>query len=131
MAKIFSVGGAKLYGSISVSGSKNAALPIIAATLLTDHTITLSNTPDLCDVRDMLQLISCHVKDVTFDRNIFTVKSSDKKDFYQPNSDDAYSRIRASCLLLGPLLAKKKRAQIIMPGGCATFLAFFYCSRLV
>jgi UDP-N-acetylglucosamine 1-carboxyvinyltransferase len=117
-------GGTSLKGSIIVGGSKNASLPIMAASLLTDDTLTLSNVPNLTDIITMTHLLINHGIKVTIDGangNKFgkTIKltGGSINNFESPY--EIVRKMRASILVLGPLLAKYKKAKVSLPGGCA------------
>ena len=105
-----------LKGSIAVSGSKNAALPIMAATLLTDEKCVLHNVPDLMDIRTMADILRVLGKVVTFEHGTMTVTAGKKKSYFAPY--DLVRTMRASFCVLGPLLAKCKKAKVSLPGGC-------------
>lgn len=111
-------GGCPLEGRTSVNGSKNAALPILAAALLTDEPLTLAGVPDLADIRNMLRLLGelgCDVPDRIDDSlDITTIDSTSDHARY-----DIVRTMRASVCVLGPLLAMRGRARVSMPGGCA------------
>src|SRR4051812_15163572 len=111
-------GGRRLEGSIRPGGNKNAALPILAACLLTDEPIVLRNLPDIQDVRVMLQIIEALGAGVErIEENVVRIHA---KDECSPEPDPDLSRkIRASILLAGPLLARCGRATIAKPGGDA------------
>ncbi|MFH1772711.1 MAG: UDP-N-acetylglucosamine 1-carboxyvinyltransferase [Candidatus Omnitrophota bacterium] len=110
----------KLSGNIVVSGSKNAALPIMAATILTDDKCVIHNVPNLMDVRTMIKILDVLGKKISFANNTLTV--STKKVSSRYNCYTApyrlVSTMRASFTCLGPLIAKRKRAKISLPGGC-------------
>ena len=117
MDKIKIIGGASLDGRIKVSGSKNSALPILAATLLTDEEIIIKNVPHLSDIDSMLGLLkSLNVK-INFQSNICYLHPRKPKSFIAPY--DLVRKMRASFLILGALLAKYGKAEVSMPGGCA------------
>ena len=106
----------RLRGSIAVSGSKNAALPIMAATLLTDEKCVLHNVPDLMDIRTMAEILKILGKVITFDHGTMTVIAGKKRSYFAPY--DLVRTMRASFCVLGPLLAKCKKAKVSLPGGC-------------
>ena len=106
----------QLSGIVKVSGSKNAALPIMAATLLTDQECVINNVPDLMDVRTMVKILEVLGKEVNFQDNILRVKSQKNKSFVAPYK--LVRTMRASFCCLGPLLAKRLRAKVALPGGC-------------
>jgi len=110
-------GGKKLSGEVSISGAKNSALPIIAASLLTDKEVVLKNIPDLIDVRTMIELIEYLGADVAFKRNTVKIHTRNIKKIDAPY--DIVRKMRASYYVLGALLAREKRAKVSLPGGCA------------
>ena len=121
MDKLRMVGGTPLKGEVVIAGAKNAALPILCACLLTDQPIVLRNVPDLQDVRTMLKLLQEIGVTVTFpdsdDRSHLVLNASDIK-----SSQATYEMVktmRASILVLGPLLARMHSAKVSLPGGCA------------
>ncbi|GAO98587.1 UDP-N-acetylglucosamine 1-carboxyvinyltransferase [Caedimonas varicaedens] len=122
MDKIRIIGGTPLYGEIRISGAKNAALPLISASLLTDETLTLRNLPDLADVQTFKSLLAHLGVEITFDHDreghhFGTLKASSIKSTEAPY--DQVRKMRASFLVLGPLLAREGRAKVSLPGGCA------------
>ena len=130
MDKIRIVGGTPLEGSIQISGSKNASLPIMIASILTDQELILDNLPNLSDI-SRLELILRNLGAVierdknsetsNNQKNINVPKTSIKlQKFLSLNADyENVSKMRASFLVLGPLLAREKFAKVSMPGGCA------------
>ncbi len=112
------VGGSRLKGVVEIGGAKNAALPIMAASLLVDGETVLSNVPDLADVRQMQLLLGrLGVKSERDESGALHLRVEDEM-----NSHAEYelvSKMRASVCVMGPLLAKRRRAQVSMPGGCA------------
>ncbi len=110
-------GGAKLNGSIQISGAKNSALPVIAATILSDKPVTLTNLPNVVDIRTLLKLLD--ILGGTVEHN----KTVAKIDNGTMNSTKAVyeivSQMRASILVLGPLLARFGECEVSLPGGCA------------
>ncbi|MDD5686958.1 MAG: UDP-N-acetylglucosamine 1-carboxyvinyltransferase [Elusimicrobia bacterium] len=117
MDKIIINGGRKLSGDVEISGSKNAALPILIATLLTDEKCIIKNVPKLEDNVTVLKLLKHLGKKIKKEKNTITI-SADKK----IKTDAPYelvSKMRASILVAGPLLARFKEAKISLPGGCA------------
>lgn len=111
-------GGKPLNGSVKISGAKNAALPIFAATLLAPGEFTLENIPDLMDVRTIIKIITefgCKVTKTGPDGYI--VDSSGVNNHEAPY--ELVKTMRASCLALGPLIARLGRARVSLPGGCA------------
>ena len=120
MQKIVINGGNFLQGKINVSGSKNASLPIMAASILTDETLELENVPDLVDVHTMSQVLSSLGVSVVSQN-----ESKNNLSFTYSDSDsviaeyDLVRKMRASILVLGPLLARTRHASVSLPGGCA------------
>ena len=110
-------GGKALSGSIAVLGSKNAALPILAATLLTEAPCTIRNVPRIEDIFRMIELIEGIGAKVVW-KNERTVEITAKHIDPSKLDDVAISRLRASVLLVGPLLARQKKLSFNQPGGC-------------
>ena len=117
MARFFIEGGARLSGDVCVSGAKNSALPIIAAALLTDKKVVLKNIPDVMDVRTMFELAVHLGAHIEYRRNILKIHTPRLKRVEAPY--DIVTRMRASYYVLGSLIARKRRAIVAMPGGCA------------
>ena len=118
MDRILIRGGRVLSGNIPVSGAKNAALPLMAAGLLADGPLTLTNAPDLADVATMAGLLAHHGLDVERDKTARSITiSGAATDLEAPY--DLVRKMRASVLVLGPLLARHGRARVSLPGGCA------------
>jgi len=117
MDKLVVEGGKALYGDVAASGAKNAALPLIAATLLAPGRHVLENVPDLRDTRTFLRLMED--LGVTHERqgDRVTIDATEVKDVEA--SYDLVKTMRASVLVLGPLLARRGRAKVSLPGGCA------------
>jgi UDP-N-acetylglucosamine 1-carboxyvinyltransferase len=112
------VGGNRLRGTIPIGGAKNSALPIMAACILLDGETRLSNVPDLADVRQMQTLLERLGVNVTRDADgTMRLKVEDESNVHAEY--ELVSRMRASVCVMGPLLAKRRRAQVSMPGGCA------------
>ncbi len=109
-------GGHKLYGKVSVSGAKNAALPALAATLLCKGEHLLENIPWLLDVSTMLELLER--LGAQYEREGHTVRVDTSSLESTEASYDIVSRMRASFLVLGPLLAREGEAKVALPGGC-------------
>ena len=118
MEKLLIKGGRKLSGEINCSGAKNAALPMIAATILSDDDITLRNLPYLQDITTMFELMGSMGAKITLDESMNFILSSatihDTEARYE-----LVKTMRASILVLGPLVAKFGNAKIALPGGCA------------
>lgn len=111
-------GGRKLDGEIRISGAKNAALPIIAAALLADGPVLLSNIPHLRDITTMLALLAnMGVRTTLDDRMRVEIDPRETRKFIAPY--ELVKTMRASILVLGPLLARFGEAEVSLPGGCA------------
>jgi UDP-N-acetylglucosamine 1-carboxyvinyltransferase len=110
-------GGRRLSGRIRVDGSKNATLPLMAAALLTDEPIRLRNAPDLSDVRNMAGLLGELGVDLRRSGDELHLRSSDPERSHARY--EIVRTMRASICVLGPMLAKRRRAVVSMPGGCA------------
>ena len=118
MEKLLIKGGNKLSGKINCSGAKNAALPMIASTILSDEKVTLKNLPYLQDITTMFELLGSMGADILLDEDMnFTIQSNNLKDIEARY--ELVKTMRASILVLGPLLAKYGKARIALPGGCA------------
>ena len=105
MEKLKIIGGNKLSGSISSSGAKNAALPMLAATILSDKQITFQNLPYLQDITTMFEILGSMGADILLDEDMnFTIQSNNLKDIEARY--ELVKTMRASILVLGPLLAK-------------------------
>lgn len=117
MDKFIIKGGVKLKGEVRISGSKNAALPILMATLLTDEPCIIRRVPNLRDIRTTIKILEELGKKVTFQEGTVTVKAKHK--LHTTVSYDLVKQMRASFWVAGPLLARFKKAVIPMPGGCA------------
>ncbi|OIJ41515.1 UDP-N-acetylglucosamine 1-carboxyvinyltransferase [Massilia timonae] len=117
MDKLQIVGGKRLAGEISVSGAKNAALPILCAGLLTAGDLQLSNVPRLHDVRTMLKLLEKTGLKVVQDDEKVTLNGGAIDTLEAPY--ELVKTMRASILVLGPLLARFGEAKVSLPGGCA------------
>ena len=117
MDKLKIAGGRPLRGTIRIAGAKNATLPELAAALLTDGLLRLRNVPDLRDVRTMLRVLEQLGARVERDGSTVSVQLSKVASFEAPY--DLVKTMRASVLVLGPLLARHGRARVSLPGGCA------------
>ena len=109
-------GGRRLEGSVTVSGAKNACLPILAATLLSDEKSIIKNIPALRDMSTMLKILKNFGVRVQQDGSTVTVEPGGYKKYIAPY--ELVSTMRASVCVLGPLLAKQRRAEVSFPGGC-------------
>ena len=110
-------GGTKLSGAIDISGAKNSALPVIAATILSNQELKLTNLPNVVDIRTLLKLVGMLGGEVEHDGTVATINNGSM------NSTKAVyeivSQMRASILVLGPLLARFGECEVSLPGGCA------------
>ena len=117
MDKLKIIGNKKLSGSIKVSGAKNSALPVMVASLLSNEGLCIKNLPELADITTMkLLLKNFGLKIKQSDSSIF-IDSSKIKNCIADY--DLVRKMRASILVLGPLLARFKKAKISLPGGCS------------
>lgn len=115
MDKILVHGGHKLNGAIRISGSKNSALPILAAALLTKEQVTIHHVPDLSDIHYMLQILAslgCEVERASGTVTIRAEKIVTEAPY------EIVRKMRASVCVLGPLLGREKEATVSLPGGC-------------
>ena len=117
MKKLEVFGANKLKGQIKISGSKNASLPILAATLLSNKKIHLSNLPIVKDIETMINLLQSLGSVTKFNKKIFTINNSKQNKKFA--SYNLVKTMRAGILVLGPLLAKFGQAKVSLPGGCA------------
>jgi len=111
------IGGGKLSGNVKISGAKNSALPVIAATILSDKPTTLTNLPNVVDIRTLLKLLTMLGGKVEHNDTVAVVDNgtiNSTKAVYE-----IVSQMRASILVLGPLLARFKVCEVSLPGGCA------------
>lgn len=116
MDKIVINGGKPLQGNVQISGAKNAALPVLTAALLTEGTCTFSNIPDLVDIKTTYKLLRNMGVEIEGDS---TVKISAEKITNSVAPYDLVKTMRASILVLGPLVARMGHARVSLPGGCA------------
>jgi UDP-N-acetylglucosamine 1-carboxyvinyltransferase len=117
MDKIIVEGGKQLKGTVAISGAKNAALPILASSLLTDGTCRYSNVPDLHDIRSIVQLLQSLGAHVEREGDTVVANAASLASSEAPY--DLVRKMRASILVLGPLVARLKHARVSLPGGCA------------
>jgi UDP-N-acetylglucosamine 1-carboxyvinyltransferase len=126
MDKIRIMGGRRLSGTIAISGAKNAALPLMAACLLTKGTLTLKNLPHLMDITTMVSLLTQHGATFTLDGSgakgdcvggVIALCADNINNLEAPY--EVVRKMRASVLVLGPLLARFGKAKVSLPGGCA------------
>jgi UDP-N-acetylglucosamine 1-carboxyvinyltransferase len=117
MDKILITGGKKLKGEVTISGSKNAALPIQVATLLTDAECTLLNMPQLRDIATMNEVLRAIGMNIKGKKDNYAYQAKGKLKNMAPY--DLVKTMRASVLVVGPLLARLGEAKVALPGGCA------------
>jgi UDP-N-acetylglucosamine 1-carboxyvinyltransferase len=118
MDKLLITGGRVLDGTLRISGAKNAALPILAGVLLTEEPVLISNVPHLHDVTTMIELLGCLGADVIVDEKLrVEVAAADLRSLQAPY--ELVKTMRASFVVLGPLLARFGKAEVSLPGGCA------------
>ena len=126
MKKLVITGGKKLYGSVQIAGAKNASLPLMVASILTDEKLTLANLPHVADISTMANLLtSLGIKisldgtdeDRGFNGRVMVLDAATIENPVAPY--DLVCKMRASILILGPLLARFGKAKVSLPGGCA------------
>ncbi len=118
MDKLIISGGVRLNGEISISGAKNSALPILAATLLIDKPVNIGNLPHLHDITTMIEVLGCMGVSVVVDERMrVEVNAGTISNFVAPY--ELVRTMRASILVLGPLLTRFGEARVSFPGGCA------------
>ncbi len=118
MDKLIITGGSRLEGEVRISGAKNSALPILAATLLADEPVTISNLPHLHDITTMLELLRQMGVELTVDEKL-NVEIDPRTLTSTVAPYELVKTMRASILVLGPLLAHFSHAEVSLPGGCA------------
>ena len=117
MQKLEVFGANKLKGQIKISGSKNASLPILAATILSNKKTILKNLPKVRDIETMLSLLQSLGSKIKIDKGQIIINNSEQKKKFASYS--LVKTMRAGILVLGPLLAKFGSAKVSLPGGCA------------
>jgi len=118
MDKLIIHGGIPLEGEISISGAKNSALPILSATLLTDQPVTIGNVPHLHDITTTIELLGLMGSRITVNERMnIEIDNAEINNFFAPY--ELVKTMRASILVLGPLLARYGKADVSLPGGCA------------
>jgi UDP-N-acetylglucosamine 1-carboxyvinyltransferase len=117
LSKLFVTGGKELNGKVQVSGAKNAVLPILAACLLTSDKVVLEEAPDLLDVQVMIQVLESLGGKVKRNGKKLQVTVKEIESIETPY--DLITKMRASVVIMGPMLARKGRVRISQPGGCA------------
>jgi len=116
MDKLVILGGNRLDGAVEISGAKNAALPILAATLLTDEKCVIRNVPHLSDINTMAKILRSLGARVEIEDSVVTIYPKGYKNYVAPYK--LVSTMRASICVLGPILGKQRRAEVSFPGGC-------------
>jgi len=116
MDKLVIEGGARLKGEVTVSGAKNAVLPILAASLLTDEPCVIKGVPNLRDTNSMLKILRSLGKVAEFDKGRVSICAGKARSYIAEYK--LVSTMRASFCVLGPLLGKLKKAKVSLPGGC-------------
>ena len=117
MKKIIIKGGKPLHGKVKISGSKNAVLPIIIASILAEGESVIHDVPDLTDVHILKDILAELGARISFENNIFRIDTSGVNSCEA--SYENINKMRASVLVMGPLLAKFKQVRVALPGGCA------------
>ena len=108
-------GGVPLHGEVTISGSKNAALPIMAATLLTAEPCVIRHVPRLSDTRFMAQILESLGATAKFERDTLTVRAQKIRGYADY---ELVRKMRGSICIMGPLLGRLKKARVSLPGGC-------------
>jgi UDP-N-acetylglucosamine 1-carboxyvinyltransferase len=116
MDKLVIEGGIKLRGEVTVSGAKNAVLPILAATLLTDDACVIKGVPSLRDTNTMIKILRSLGKGAEFEKGVINISSLRNANYIADYK--LVSTMRASFCVLGPLVGKLKKAKVSLPGGC-------------
>ncbi len=117
MGKIIITGGSPLRGRVKISGAKNASLALLCATILASNEVVLENVPDISDVRVMIQIINNMGAQITWENNE-TLRIVPPRKMNMGAPFHLVKKLRASNLLLGPMLAKFGQAKVALPGGC-------------
>ena len=119
MEKLEIIGGRKISGKIAISGSKNATLPILASTILTNKKIVIKNIPIVRDVETMITLLKTMGSSATLDKREKTIEIINNNKLKTFASYNLLKTMRAGVLVLGALLAKYTVAKVSLPGGCS------------
>ena len=119
MEKLQVIGAKKLKGIIKISGSKNASLPILAASLLSNKKIQIQNLPWVKDIKTMILLLSSMGSKIKVNKKNKSIKIDNSKNIKSFASYNLVKTMRAGILVLGPLLARFRKAKVSLPGGCA------------
>lgn len=117
MDQFLITGRSRIAGEVTISGAKNAALPLLAAMILAETPTTLNNVPSLQDVRTLVKLIAGLGINIEKNGNVVTCDTSTIENYFAPY--ELVKTMRASILVLGPLLARFGEAEVSLPGGCA------------
>ncbi|MDE6868115.1 MAG: UDP-N-acetylglucosamine 1-carboxyvinyltransferase [Clostridia bacterium] len=116
MEKYIINGGNKLYGSVKIQAAKNAVLPILAATVLTDGEVTILNVPHISDVKNMINILTCLGCKAVYENDSIKIDSSSADCFEIPSA--LAHELRSSVFLLGSVISRFHKAKIAYPGGC-------------
>ena len=119
MDKFLINGPCKIKGNVSISGSKNASLPILAATLLFDKPVILKNLPNVKDIKTMIKLLESIGSDIKYLKKNNSIIIQNKKKIKTFASYNLVKTMRAGILVLGPMLARFGNAKVSTPGGCS------------
>ena len=119
MKKLEVIGSRKLRGSVKISGSKNSSLPILACTLLSNKKISIFNLPNVKDIETMISLLQSLGSKIKFNKKKKLININNSKNINTYASYDLVKTMRAGILVLGPLLARFRKAKVSLPGGCA------------
>ena len=119
MKKLEVIGSRKLKGSIKISGSKNSSLPVLASTLLSNKKISLLNLPNVKDIETMILLLQSMGSKIKFNKKKKIINIDNSKNINTFASYNLVKTMRAGILVLGPLLARFRKAKVSLPGGCA------------
>ncbi len=119
MDRLEIIGGQRLAGRVAIAGAKNAALPLMAAALLTDEPVELTNVPELADIHSMAGLLRALGLEITHDVQAGRLRLVAREITCRHAPYDLVRKMRASILVLGPLLARTGQARVALPGGCA------------
>jgi len=116
MSEFIVKGGKSLNGEVKVSGSKNAALPILCAAMLTEDKVVLKNVPDIADIRSMIRILEAFGAKIQFEGDTLEINPKEVKKTQVP--EHLINQMRASILIIGGLLPRVKEIKISFPGGC-------------
>ena len=126
MEKLEVIGSKKLKGNIKISGSKNASLPILAATLISNKKIKIQNLPIVKDIQTMIFLLRSLGSNIKLSKNNNSIEIDNSKNIKTYASYSLVKTMRAGILVLGPLLARFGKAKVSLPGGCAIGLSLIH-----